>query len=79
MEAGLAQIEVIDERVDEPNRTIRRHIVLYRCRQQQRLVARITLDVRHDHSIRRSAILWNRSASFRTAWIEFRQWPGSEG
>ncbi|MES3150890.1 hypothetical protein [Sphingomonas faeni] len=52
METGLTQIKVIDKGVDEPNRTIRRHIILDRCRQQQRLIARMTLDVRHDHSIR---------------------------
>jgi hypothetical protein len=66
MEAGLAQIEIIDKRVDEPNRTAYRQIVLDRCRQQQRLLARMTLNVRHGHSIRLSAIRWNQSASFRT-------------
>jgi len=35
----------------------------------------ITLNLRHGHSIRLSAIRWNQSASFRTVWIAYREMP----
>jgi hypothetical protein len=72
MEAGCAQIEFIDERVDEPNRAVRRHIIVDRRRQQQRLVACMTFNVRHRHSIRLSATRWNQSPSFRTVCAPIR-------
>jgi hypothetical protein len=68
LKAGLAQIKVIDERVDEPNRIVRRHIILDRCRQQQRLLARMTLDICHEHRIHLSATQRNQPKSFRTVW-----------
>jgi len=47
VEAGFTQIEVIDKRIDEPHRAVRRHIILDQRRQQQRLVARMTFDICH--------------------------------
>lgn len=41
-----------------------RYVILNRCRQQQRLVARVTLDIRHACSIRRSADRRNRRRDF---------------
>jgi len=59
---------------------VRRYVILNRCRQQQRLVARVTLDIRHARSIRRAAARGNRARDFSHGLVrvqEWRRWAGT--
>jgi len=45
--------------VDDPYRVVYRHIVIDRCRQQQRLITSMTLDLRYFPKLHRSRRKWN--------------------
>ena len=71
-ETCIAQIKIVDEGIDEAHRVVRRYVILNRCRKQQRLVARVTLDIRHARSIRRSAARRNHRRDFSHSLERFR-------
>jgi len=62
--------------VDEPHRVVRRHIVLDRCWQQQRLVPSMSLDVRHARRLHRRDAHGNHDPRFRTVSVPNRESSG---